>query len=219
MNILVIDTSLSMLGVAIISNDEILKEKIVKSDRKHSEYVMEEIKNILEEVNIKAKDLDKIIVTIGPGSYTGTRVGVTIAKTLAYLLDIPLVGISSLQAYSLAIEKEGYIIPIIDARGNTFYAGVYDKNYKPVIPDNHYTKEELLDMIKKIKGEITFIGDGLNIIGDSLNGEKFLNIEIVPGKLGLFAKDFPETNAHALKPNYLKLTDAEKKFNKGGKDA
>lgn len=81
---------------------------------------------LLQQAQLKPKDLDEIIVTEGPGSYTGLRIGVTTAKTLAYTLNIRLYGVSSLKAIAAQIQySDAYIIPVINARRQHVYAGVY----------------------------------------------------------------------------------------------
>ena len=81
------------------------------------------------------KDLDRIVVAEGPGSYTGLRIAVATAKTLAHTLNIELVGMSSLLAL-VPYQQEGLFVPLMDARRNNVYAGFYE-NAKPVMPEAH----------------------------------------------------------------------------------
>ena len=101
MNVLAIDTSTNVLGVAVANEKGIVGEQITFTKRNHSVRAMPSIEAILKECGLKPKDLDKIVVAKGPGSYTGVRIGVTIAKTLAWSLGIPLSGVSSLEALAL----------------------------------------------------------------------------------------------------------------------
>src|SRR5699024_1939365 len=101
MTILAIDTSNEALGIALYQNEKIIAEYISVSKIKHSTRLMPAIAQLMENADVEPKDLEKIIVAKGPGSYTGVRIGLSIAKTLAWSLNIPIVGISSLEALAL----------------------------------------------------------------------------------------------------------------------
>ena len=128
---LFIDTSTTTLTVALIKDDNVLEESTVSSSE-HSKHTMPEIEKLFKNNNIEPKSVNKIMVTNGPGSFTGIRIGVTIAKTYAWACNINIVPISTLKAYALSKTNFDYYIPMIDARRNCVYAGVYDKNYNEV---------------------------------------------------------------------------------------
>ena len=98
--------------------------------KNHSVRVMPAIEQLLNDCDMKPTDLDKIVVAKGPGSYTGVRIGVTIAKTLAWTLNIPLVGISSLEVLAASVEDilHGFVSPLFDARRGQIYTGLYQFN-------------------------------------------------------------------------------------------
>lgn len=102
------------------------------------------------------KDLDRIVVAEGPGSYTGLRIAVATAKTLAYTLNIELVGMSSLLAL-VPYQQEGLFVPLMDARRNNVYAGFYE-NAKPVMAEAHLPFERVIELIKGAS-QVTFVGE------------------------------------------------------------
>ena len=97
MFVLAIDTSNTTLSVALVENNEILIEVVEATKNDHSKRLMPTIEALFKKVNRTPKELDLIAVAEGPGSYTGVRIGVTVAKTLAWTLNKPLVGVSSLE--------------------------------------------------------------------------------------------------------------------------
>src|SRR5699024_7265314 len=112
MNKLAIDTSNQVLGVALMQQNDIVAELTTNIKKDHSSRLMPAIVDLMKKVNMTPDQLDKVIVANGPGSYTGTRIGVTTAKTLAWTLQIPITPISSLK--TLAANESyfnGYICP------------------------------------------------------------------------------------------------------------
>src|SRR6476661_5326619 len=97
MTVLAIDTSNQALGVALLDEDKIIGEYITNMKKNHSIRIMPAIQMLMKDCERTPRDLSKIVVAKGPGSYTGLRIGVTIAKTMAWSLHLPLVGISSLE--------------------------------------------------------------------------------------------------------------------------
>src|SRR5690625_586657 len=117
MTILAIDTSNEALGIALSQEHEVIAEFVSVSKKKHSERLMPAIVQMMENADIKPEDLSKIIVAKGPGSYTGVRIGLSIAKTMAWSLKIPIVGISSLETISLQAQgRTAFDSPFFDAK-------------------------------------------------------------------------------------------------------
>lgn len=195
---LFIDTSLADVSIAILKDNKILS-KIEKSiPNEHSKYAISYIDEVLKNSNIKASDVDNIMVVNGPGSFTGIRIGLTIAKVYAYLLNINVTLISSLKSLALSSEGE-YILSLIDARNNNYYLGLYDSNYNEVINEHFSNIEEvnqILDRYKNVK-----IVTNTDIKIDNYNKINVLDIE----KIITYYKDIPSVNAHQVLPNYLKL--------------
>ena len=129
MKVLAIDTSNFTLGIALIDGNQVMGEYITNLKKNHSVRVMPAIETLLKDCDTLPKELDKIVVAKGPGSYTGVRIGVTIAKTLAWTLKIPLSGVSSLEALAANGRYfNGSISPLFDARRGQVYTGLYEYN-------------------------------------------------------------------------------------------
>src|SRR5690625_4426317 len=132
--ILALDTSTATMALALLDDslnqsgkkdkqDEVLAERSCFAQRNHSILLVEEIRLMMEKANVTTDQLQAIVVGQGPGSYTGVRVGVTVAKTMAWALTIPLIGVSSLEALALGVYRQQsfqqetrWIIPCFDAR-------------------------------------------------------------------------------------------------------
>ncbi len=207
MTSLFLDTSSSYLNVAIIKDKDVLKSIYLFLEKDMSKYALLKIKEIIEELGLTADNIDEIIVVNGPGSYTGLRVGVTIAKTYAWGLNKKLIAVSSLYCMAVSITNASYIVPVIDARRNYLFAGIYDKNYNEILKDKYISKEELLLEVKKLKGTCIFVGTtdikGLNIVKYNPNINNIM--KYLKGKY---------VKPHELIPNYLKKTEAEENLEK-----
>ena len=198
---LFIDTSTTTLNVGLIK-DDVLIDKSSMSSSEHSKYTMSEIEKLFKNSNIAPKSVDKIMVIDGPGSFTGVRIGVTIAKTYAWACKINVVPISTLKAYALSLDGYDYYIPLIDARRGYVYGAIYD-NDKEILKPQHIKLEEL-------RNKLTDINDYIYISNDEF--EDIDNIEkYEPDFIKIVDKykDKEEINPHIVNPEYLKLTAAE----------
>lgn len=189
-----IDTSLSDVSIAIIKDGKILSKINNNIPGEHSIYVTKYIDDILKENNLSPKNIDEIVVVNGPGSFTGIRIGVTIAKIFAYLQNIRIVTITSLKARVIG-EKANYFISKIDAKHGNHYIGLYDKEYN-TIEEKFSHIIEINELINKYSPEVIEIN-------------KEYNIEAIIE----YAKNIPSQNPHSVNPIYLKLPEAmEKKW-------
>ena len=203
MRYLYIDTSSSYLYTAIVENEKLLSEIKEEFGQSLSEVALPKIASMFEKTNLEAKDINKIIVVDGPGSFTGIRIGITIAKVYAWSLNIPITTITSLEAMALSSDKETVHVPMINARRGYVYTAIYDKDYNELLKPQHMKLEDLLKELEKIN-EYEFISndkfDGIeNIKEYNPNLEKVVN----------YFKDKERVNPHAVNPEYLKLTAAE----------
>jgi len=203
MKYLYIDTSSSYLYTGIVSDGELIAEIKEEYGQNLSEVALPRIVSMFEENNLTANDIDKIIVVNGPGSFTGIRIGLTIAKVYAWSLNIPITTIKSLEAMAISSEKETIHVPIINARRGFVFAAIYDKDYKEILKPQHIQLEHLL---KKIEDYNNY---------ELITNDEFENLHdmtaYVPNivKIVQFFKDKEEINPHAVNPEYLKLTEAE----------
>ena len=194
---LFLDTSSKKLEVILVKDNEIIGKKELESINDHASHLVPFIDEVLKDNNIETKNINKVYVVNGPGSFTGTRIGVTVGKTLCFSNNINVIPVSSLKQYIFSKTGYDYYVSTINDKNNRLYYGVYDKNYNDIIVDKYSTKEIYDKDISKLEGNICYI--------DETNNE----LDIL--KLMEYYKD-KEINAHELKPNYLKKIDAEEKL-------
>lgn len=198
---LFIDTSSSDVSIAIIKDKNILSSITKTIPNKHSVYTISFIDEMIKEANLAPNDIEKIMVVTGPGSFTGVRIGVTIAKVYAYLNKLDVISISSLKMMSISCEHK-YCLSLIDAHHNNYYLGLYDENNNEIIKEQFNTKEKVLEIIKEYNPVI--VSDNNIEVGEYKVDKQLLNIE----KIVSYYQDKEPLNPHFVLPNYLKLPQA-----------
>ena len=163
MKILSIDTASNLCTVAVLEDENCIKEIIVDDARNHSEKIMPVIEQALSETNLNLKDINLFVCDKGPGSFTGIRIGVGTVLAFQDTLNIPCVGISSLEALAYNVKQDGIICSLIDAKNNNVYFGLFElKNNEYTQLDNldFKTIDETIEILKSCLSPITFVGDG-----------------------------------------------------------
>ena len=219
MKVLAFDTSSKALSVAILDGENLLADVTVNIKKNHSINLMPAIDFLMKAVDLKPADLDRISVAQGPGSYTGLRVAVATAKTLAYTLGIELVGVSSLYALAAAADFEGLVVPVIDARRNNVYAGFY-KNGQSVKEDQHMNFADVLDVVKNEEA-VMFVGEVANFhdqIAESLPQAKAITVLPSAYAIGKYGQNLEPVEVDSFVPNYLKRVEAEENWLKTHKE-
>ena len=213
MNILAMDTSNKALSLALLHDKELLGQVTLNIKKNHSITLMPAIDFLMNSLDMKPTDLDRIAVAQGPGSYTGLRIAVATAKTLAHTLKIELVGVSSLLAL-VPEQVEGLVIPVMDARRNNVYAGFYQSG-QAVRSEAHLPLVEVLEIAGVANQPVTFVGDTAAFAEQI---EAALSLAAIQptlpdataiGRLGL---DLPAQSIHNFVPNYLKRAEAEENW-------
>ncbi len=228
MKILAIDASTMAGSVAYIEDGKLVGEYYVCNKLTHAETIMPMLEHLKDLTNIDMEELDAVATTAGPGSFTGVRIGVATAKALALSLNIPLIGISTLDVMAHSQTFTDYVIcPIIDARRNSVYTSLYlweCENLKQLTPAQVMEVEELLQLLKIFESPIIFVGDGIDVykeqivneLGDSANfATTFSHMPkaSVLAHLAIEAYNKGETqNANDFAPIYLKKTQAEREL-------
>ena len=203
MRILYIDTSSSYLYAAIAEENRLLCEVKKEFGTSLSEEALPEIVNLFEQTKLTAKDIDKIIVVNGPGSFTGIRIGITIAKVYAWSLNIPITTITSLEAMMLSSKSEGAIVPMIEARRGYVFSAIYDENKQVILKPQHIKMDELNKELEKLSSYQIITKDELEEYEDKEDYDPDIM------KIISYFKDKPSINPHGVNPDYLKLTEAE----------
>ena len=143
MNRLFIDTATKYLCIGIAKDNNVIYKFQQEAIKQQSELTIPFLQKALKENNMELKDIDEVVVTIGPGSFTGIRIGMCVAKVLASLNNIPLKAISSLNSYASMGKK----IVILDAKAKRVYLGIYNNNVK-VIDECVVEIQTLKEMLK-----------------------------------------------------------------------
>lgn len=212
MKVLAFDTSSKALSLAILEDKQVLAETTINIKKNHSITLMPAIDFLMASLDWTPKDLDRIVVAEGPGSYTGLRIAVATAKTLAHTLNIELVGMSSLLAL-VPYQQEGLFVPLMDARRNNVYAGFYE-NAKPVMPEAHLPFERVIELIEGAS-QVTFVGEVgpfVEQIQEHLPRTNFKETLPSAANLALLAWDKEADSLHDFVPNYLKRVEAEENW-------
>ena len=212
MKVLAFDTSSKALSLAILEDKQVLAETTINIKKNHSITLMPAIDFLMASLDWTPKDLDRIVVAEGPGSYTGLRIAVATAKTLAHTLNIELVGMSSLLAM-VPRQQEGLLVPLMDARRNNVYAGFYE-NAKPVMPEAHLSFAEVLEKVTDAE-QVTFVGEVgpfVEQIQEQLPQASYQETLPNVANLALWAWDKKEDSLHDFVPNYLKRVEAEENW-------
>lgn len=168
MNILAIDTSGVTASVAVLQEETVRAEIFLDLGRNHSEILLPSVDRLLMETGLDLKAIDVFACTIGPGSFTGIRIGVSTVKGLALALDRPVVGLSALEVLAMnAMGAQRNICPMIDARREQVYAGLYADNgsdsLTSIVSERLVGVDEFLELIA---GDAVFIGSGAVKYGD-----------------------------------------------------
>ncbi|MFZ5641976.1 MAG: tRNA (adenosine(37)-N6)-threonylcarbamoyltransferase complex dimerization subunit type 1 TsaB [Bacillota bacterium] len=229
MYILGVEAATPVAGVAVVHKDRILSERIINNRKTHSGHLMPMIKAVIEEAGIKPSDINGIAVSSGPGSFTGLRIGMSTAKTLAQVWNLPVVGVSTLDALAYPLKGHSNLIcPILNARKNEVYASVYegsDGHLRNLTGPMAVTPDELASVLSGWPDrKATFLGDGVPEYREKLVGLLMERAFFAPGVMGLpRGSSVAEIgwiklaagegqDPLALVPDYVRLSEAEVKW-------
>jgi len=232
LKVLGLDTSTMMATCAVIDDNRLLGEYSLNQEMTHSEKLVPMVKEVLDNLNLKVKDIDLFGVALGPGSFTGLRIGVSTVKAFAHSFDKPVVGISTLEALAYNLPYNEIIVPMIDARRNRVYTGIYtwdNCKLKEIMAPDVLPIEVLLDDLKDYK-KVIINGNGSllhrDIIESKLkDGVQFATIgqNICRGasvaELAKIKYDSGVVDDYfTLAPEYLRESQAQRELNrKNGK--
>jgi len=182
---LFIDSHYKEILLVLYKDNELLDKILLTDFKSTSVETMPALTRILEKNNLKPEDLNKIAVCVGPGSFTGTRIGVTIAKTMAYSIKIPIVSILSIDMIGLNLNSKLYVAVL---ENNGAFVALYDNK---VIGEINYMKNDEYEEFKK-------------------NNTVIEDIEMDYNKLIEFINNKQEENVHDVNPIYVKTIEALK---------
>ena len=226
MKILAVDTSSKLCSVAILEDKNLIKKLELDNGLTHSETLMPLIQQLLNECSLSLNNINLLVSDIGPGSFTGIRIGVSSCKAFSDSLNIPCVGISSLEVLAYNIQNDSIICSTIDCKNNNCYFALYELNsgnYNVLIEPCAKSVNDVLDLLNSqyYNKCISFVGDGIpseklhSIYDNNADSEvtkniisSYLNVENL-GTAGY--KKFINNNTvgEEILPLYLKKPQAQ----------
>lgn len=226
MIVLAVDSSSKVATAALMKDDKLLGEITLNDKKEHSVILMTIIQELLEVNNLTVNDIDGYVVSKGPGSFTGLRIGMATIKGMSFGSNKPYVSVSSLDALALSVSNfDGLICPIMDALRNSVYTSLYKSHngkLEKIIDYCALDMKELVEIIKSKNEKVIFIGDGLDKNKDYLI-ENCPNCYFPPNHLNLIrASSLGELGIELLRngqlddpnstPFYLKKPQAEREY-------
>lgn len=218
MKILAVDTSSAICSVALLDDDKLIDEINLDNGRTHSENLMPLVDEIIRKNNLAVNDIEFIACCVGPGSFTGIRIGVSSIKAIAEVLNVKLAQVTSLETLAANVENEETIVSLIDARNNQVYCGIFDKEYnlkEEALADDI---NEAINHIKQYNG-VVITGNGIEVHKELLEKE-LINVKFAEenrqlaknvGKIGYKKlKENAVENADTIIPIYLRKSQAER---------
>ena len=165
MKILAIEASARACSAAYIENEILKAEQFVNGAMTHSETLMPMVENVIRDAGAKPQDLEMIAITFGPGSFTGLRIGAATAKGLAFGLKIPVMMVSTLEALAYnAVNYDGYIVPMMDARRSQVYTAVYHSENGSLCCDlqpEAMSPKALCEWLLQVDKKVMILGDAV----------------------------------------------------------
>lgn len=215
-NILLISTSGRAAGAAVCRGGEVVRSKLSDNGLTHSETIMPLIDGLFDD-EIKLCDMDAVCADVGPGSFTGVRIGVCIANAMAYALKLPVIEVSSLRALADAIDTERPVCALIDARNGNGYAALYENGKELIAPKAVAVSE----LIAELPPNTVFTGDGARTYHDAIAAalpnavfaaeEKHMLTADMLAKCADGKLERGET-CEEVRPLYLRPTQAERMY-------
>ena len=194
MTSLFFDTSSNTLVLSIVKDNKLIDTLTLESAREHSVYAVEKLKEIIEKNDLTPNDIDKIFVVNGPGSFTGIRIAITIAKTYAYTLNKDITPVSSLKMKILGYSGYDNYVSIMKDKRDMSFIGIYNKDYDTVY-EGLLSDNEIEERISNLTGNnkiVRFESDD--------SDRKDLDIFSIVN----YSDKMPTVNPHNVNPNYLK---------------
>lgn len=227
MKVLAIDTSTMMSSICVLDGGVVLGEYSLNQEQTHSELLLPMTDALLKGLGLKLSDIDLYAVAKGPGSFTGLRIGMSAVKTMAQVLDKKIVGVSTLEGLAYGVISEKLIMPLIDARGKRFFAGIYKWEGGKLInkhEDSLYNFKDIKNFLENSEDEFVLVGEGTNLVKEDLDGLNNLSFahsglnNCISSSIGLIglekAQENELDNYFDLAPNYIRKSQAEIDYGK-----
>ena len=172
MSVLAIETSTDQLGVALVTDDRVVASYELLAERPHAVELPQAVTRVLEAGHESLEHLEAIIVDIGPGSFTGLRIGIAFVKALVFRRATPVVGVPSLDVLAANVRYAPHsVCPILDAKQKKVYAAVYQVQDGHLLKQSDYSLLPIEDVFVLVPGPTIFVGDGVARYGDRLKAQ------------------------------------------------
>ena len=221
---LAIESSAKPASAAVMRDGVLLGQYFQNSGLTHSRTLFSMMQSLLKNLDLSASDIDLVAVARGPGSFTGVRIGVAAAKGFAWGAEVPVCGVSTLEAMAYSYEQENTVIcPVMDARRGQVYNALFeykDGKLQRCCEDRAVSLEELSTEVRSFEKPVTLIGDGTDLTAEFLKDAN-IKFETSPTLfryqtafgVALAAPFSPQISAIELEPFYLRPSQAERERN------
>ena len=204
---LFLNTFSKYFNAALVKDNKVIDSVYESYGKDLSKEALYQVSLLLEKNGFTIDDISEIVCVKGPGSFTGLRIGVTIAKTMAYFKNIKLYSVSSLDVMATSVSGD-VIVPMIDARRGYVYGAIYDKDYKVIMDECYIKCDDLVEKAKSYSDKPIFV---------SLDEFDFDVVLFKPNLNNFYKYGLrKEEDSMTFVPNYLKKTEAEEKLNGTG---
>lgn len=226
MKLLALDSSGIVASVALYEDDVMMAEYTVNYKKTHSQTLLPMLDEISKMTELDLSTIDAIAIAAGPGSFTGLRIGSATAKGLGLALHKPLIAVPTIEALAYNLyDTKGLICPIMDARRNQVYTGVYrfeDHKLVTVIEQEAVSITELMEQLEALGEPVTFLGDGVPVFREQILEGMTLPVSFAPSHVSrqragavaalgaLYYKEGKIQSATEHTPEYLRVSQAER---------
>lgn len=221
MFILGIETTGKVGSVAIIDENGRTVNRVTTDSMSHLRELVPMIKELVDELGISLNELDAIAVSVGPGSFTGIRIGLATAKTLAQSLDKKCISVNSLDIFKEKVDSDNKVAVIYNARRGQVYGAIYGNDGCEILAPGPYMLDEVLEVAEE-NDDIKWYGDGVIAYADRLSGMNIAEVDEINQSADMVCRcaflklkagellDFDQ-----LEPEYMRLPEAEQKLKDG----
>ena len=223
MKILAIDTSSFPASVSICDDGVILGEYVIRNQRKHSQNIMVMTERLFCDLGIDISEIDVFAVTVGPGSFTGLRIGISTVRALAQAMKKPVVAVNTLMALAYNLSSvDNVIVPMLDARRDEVFTAAYKFSDGEICEVTAPCVMTIVEINEKYEGQnIIFVGDGVLMHKDELceTGFDFAPSQLMETRASALAiaafkkaQKGEITDFNAVQPLYLRKSQAEREY-------
>ena len=215
MRVLGIDTSTMISTVTVVEDEKIIGDFNVNQEKTHSESLVPMIETLLNLLGLKLSDIDIFAISQGPGSFTGLRIGMTIAKTFAQVGNKKLIPVSTLKALALNSSSNSAKVSMLDARGKRVYGAMYDENMNEIVKEDLYNIDDFSKLCNEKNVDFDLVSEVSEKYRDKFDRARILDFSYNSWirknlcKLALLKKD-EDFDLYKLVPNYLRKSQAER---------